>query len=505
MAPDDIAAPEPRPRPLKPYRKTVRYQHLPIITVASGEFWREDTGETGDDMGELLLAPRSLIVVDDSAQWAASTHSLADGHDEYDYSVRIFETACFNVPESAGGDFTFVQELCFEWGLRPKFTGTRNNHHWHMVLDPSMLVGVSNQIQFLEKGYDDYYRLASEFRDWCKGRNIPISLTKGSAAARILRGLVTEAQCKVPFATNENCRRALGANLLRADTHGRLHVDVTEFDQKSAQHLVARDMPMPDRNEFFAHGDFNEQKQTMFYPGSSMFTLFTSQQERGVLLVTVKDWLEKPYRKQYPWSPYMPWIKEPMWVTTNELSLLKRCGVVITGIIAAWTSDFRSYELRQHANTSLSELAKADDFTKAWLKPVNLAVYGATAMTSLPAARRTFRGEEHRRNPNERITNHTAWLAMIQREVRKRSVMFAMDLEEIGVTVMGIYVDAVYAKVGNHGIGGYVPTYFVERSKGIFGGKNGVKVFGDKTTFPGMPLSDPDRTAKARAYMATNL
>lgn len=490
-----------RPQILKPYKQTRRFKWLPIIIISEDHksYWREDTETIGTNFRDLLSAPKSIIVVDSSADWARTTSKLHKVHDAFDYGLTVFETSLIDVP-----DYIMEREVCFEWGLRPKLrTDSKKNNdntNWHNVLDPEMFIGMSNL--GLLSDDDDLYRFASEYREWCQSRNIPISLSKGSAAGRILRGLVKESQVKVPYATNQNCRHALGANLTITNTHGRTHIDVTEFDQYSAQHLVAHGLALPDRNSFIAHGDFNRQEQVFFYPGTEWFNRLTQQQERGVILCEVEQWEEKIYRARYPYSPYRPFTDEPIWITTNELSLVKRCGIIITGIIAAWTSPDRSYELTEHAKLALEELEHAEPFTKSWLKPINLAVYGSTAATARVSLRRTLRlGDSLPRRQNERITNHVTWLAMIQREVRKRSVMFALDLLDQDIKVIGIYVDAVYAQIGNHDIEKFIPAYFLEKAKGSYDGHGSVRIFGDRVVFPGVPLSDPDRESQAREYI----
>lgn len=491
-----------RQRILKPYRSQHRYKHLNIILVNEdhNQYWREDTDTHGTCMSDLLHISRSLIVVDDSASWAKSTNRLLDIRNSFDYDLGVFTTTLVDIPECE-----VENEVCFAWGLRPKLRhdlpGNNRNDNWHMVFDPSVIVGRSNLGQFSDN--NDLLKLAYEYRDWCKSRNIPISLSKGSAAGRVLRGLVRESQVKVPYATNQNCRKALGANLTIANTHGRTELNVTEFDQRSAQHLVAKDLHLPDRNSFLASGDFNRQETVFFYPGTQEFHDFTTQVERGILLCEVEQWDERAYRTRYKWSPYHPFTGDPLWLSTNELSLVKRCGIRITGIIAAWTSGDRSTELHEHAVTSLEELDHATDFTKSWLKPINLAVYGTTAARAMPTTRRTLRAVDICRAPSERITNHVCWLAMIQREVRKRSVMFALDLIENEIPIVGIYVDAVYVKVGNHDIGGLVPRYFVEKSKGPYDGKGMVRIFNGRTVFPGILRTDPDRESKAREFIAS--
>jgi hypothetical protein len=274
-----------------------------------------------------------------------------------------------------------------------------------------------------------------------------------------------------------------------------------EFDQKGAYHECARTMALPDRNEFVVKGDFHSRDTVWFEPGDTEFE-YLLHREHGLLLVTVEQYSENQYRTKYPLSPYMPWTGDPIALFTNEIVLARRMGLVITGIIAAWTSAVRGKDLARHAVIAQKELKETTDpFTLQWLKPLNLAVYGMTASVPHAVRSRTLDGDRKDGPFFECKTNHVAWLGMLQAEVRKRSVMLAADLSAEGARVVSVYADAVYAEPYNLELDHIIPRYFTTTEHHNLKVRKNMLASDETLKAPGLAKTDPNRATRAREFL----
>lgn len=488
------------------------YRHLPIVLVNDTHtgFWSEKYNTFSDDFSELLTESKSLIVTDNSAGWADSTAHLRKEHKCFDYHIGRSERSEY-IEGLAGDDdleLIYETEWCLGWGTSRKLlteNGIKSGHYrethpWHYVLDPTNFFGLAHL--GLLPDQDSLYRWAKEYRDWCKQRDIAIAPSKGAAGGKILRTLVTEAQCKIPRQTNNAVRPYLCASHIRSFTAPREVIETAvEYDQKGAYHECAKTIHFPDRDNFLAKGDYHDLSEIWWEAGSPEFSDLCFKQN-GVLICSVKICDELEYREQYPFSPFMPWTGEPIAIWTNELSLVGRLGLTIVGVIAAWTSPNISKELATHALLSQKELVDAKDvFVKQWLKPMNLAVYGVSASLVRPIRRRTIDGFKKDVPMFERSTNHVAWLGMLQAEVRKRSIMLAMDLDMIGARIVSIYADAVFVETYNLDVDGLVPRYFGSKQHHKLRTRNNVIISNESLKVPGVSLDDPERGHKAREYV----
>lgn len=496
--------PEDRVRVLKPPTQRSAFVQLPFIFIDDDHcgYWREDTDVRGSDFADLFTAPQSIIVVESSARWADSTSELRERDGAFDFRIARGDPISVTLTDDVGMSVIEMEtEWCVQWGLSRKRLrnmerATRDGIGGHQVIDP--LNFFENSLNALAEE-DEVVRWAYEYREYCRKRNIRISASKGGTGSKILRTLVHDPQCKVPAMSNKKARRHLCSSHIRTFTQPQEIVEsAMEYDQKSAYHNCALTVPLPDRNEFLTRGDFHKLRQVWYSPDDEEFHKLTHR-EHGLLLCTVKQWTEDAYRHRFPFSPFMPWTDEPIALFTNELSLAARSGIEITGIIAAWTSPNRSDELAEHALISRSELAATDDkFTLAWLKPLNLAVYGMTA--SVPRARRgrSLDGPHQDGRVFENNTNHVVWLGMLQAEVRKRSIMLAMDLNEVGVRVVAIYADAVFAEPFNIDTEQLVPPYFTETHHSQLRAQNNILMSDSTIKAPGIALSEPEREKLVR-------
>lgn len=488
-----------------------RFQWAPFILVGQNHttYWREDTDTAGTDFGDLLAIDRAVIVVDNSAAWADGTRALRERHPAFDYNIGRGERTEFMCTDDdePGFNINYETEWCTAWGLSRKrliaagvIQHNTGRYPWHLVIDPVNFFGHAH-VATLETD-DDLYRWACEYRDWCQQRDIRIATSKGGTAAKILRTVVDEPQCKVPITTNAAIRPHLCSSHIRTYTAPREVIDVAiEYDQKGAFHECARTVPLPDRNNFVVKGDFHQRTQVWYEPGDDEWHTLLHR-EYGLLLCTVEQYTENQYRRQYPLSPWMPWTDEPIALFSNELVLARRCGLHVTGIIAAWTSANRSVDLARHAVIAQAELAATTDpFTLQWLKPMNLSVYGMTASVPHASRGRTLDGDKKDGPFFECQTNHVAWLGMLQAEVRKRSLMLATDLDAAGARIVSVYADAIYVDVGNQDTDTLVPQYFTETVHHKLRVRNNMLASEETLKAPGLALTDPNRVTRANDYL----
>lgn len=502
---------------VKPPGRMSRFQWLDIVVVDQHHksYWHED-GREGTDFGDLLDGIPRLIVVDSSQRWAdVCTAELQTRNEAFNYVIAKtsrteYVCAPIDDEEGEGLNVEYEVEHCTRWGLERKrliahgMKPTTGRYPWHYILDPANFFGYANLgCLTTVDSTDRLYAWAVEYREWCKARNIRIALTKGSAASKVLRTCVAEAQYKVPMQTNTQVRKHLCSSHIQTYTGFREVIEhAAEYDQVGAYHECAQSVRLPDRNDFLARGDFHARQTVWFEPGDDDWNQLMFY-EMGLLCVRVTPWGEAAYRSHYPFSPWFPYLDKPMYLFTNELTLAKRCGLDITGIVASWTSADRSRELATHAKLAQSEsFAAADTLALEWLKPLNLAVYGVTASTPHAIRKRTLREGDLKDSPVfETVTNHVAWLGMLQAEVRKRSIMLAMDLAEAGARIATIYADAVFADIGNLDVDHLVPRYFRKRWHTNFRARSNVLCTDQTLKMPGTPRTDGDRADKADAFL----
>lgn len=512
------AIPEERGKIVTPPGRGSRFQWLKIVVIDQDHkgYWHED-GCEGSDFGDLLHGEPLLIVVDSSQRWADEcTASLQVKYPAFNYIISKTQRTEYicdpNDEEDEDGlNIEYEVEHCSRWGLERKrlvalgMKPTTGRYPWHYVLDPANFFGYTNLgcLAVTDSDSDPLYSWAVGYREWCRNRDIRLALTKGGAASKVLRTCVQSAQYKVPIQTNARVRRHLCSSHIQTYTGFREVIEhAVEYDQTGAYHECAQKVKLPDRNDFLARGDFHTRRVTWFEPGDDEWNQLMYW-ELGLLCVRITPWNEAAYRLHYPYSPWYPFLDQPLYLFTNELVLAKRCGIEIVGIIAAWTSPESNSELATHASTAQAELLAADEATLEWLKPLNLAVYGVTASTPHAIRKRTLREGDLKDSPIfENVTNHVAWLGMLQAEVRKRSIMLAMDLDDAGARIATIYADAVFADVGNLDIDSLVPTYFRKRYHTNFRARKNVLCTDQTLKMPGTPKDDIERTQKADAFLS---
>jgi hypothetical protein len=514
------ALPEERGKIVKPPGRMSRFQWLSLVVIDQQHksYWCED-GREGTDFADLLTGEPMLIAVDSSQRWADEcTAQLQERYQAFNYVIAKtsrteYVCAAEDDEEDEGLNIEYEVEHCSRWGLERKrliamgMKPTTGRYPWHYILDPANFFGYANLgclVTTDNDAEDSLYTWAAGYREWCRSRDIRIALTKGSAASKVLRTCVQAAQYKVPVQTNARIRRHLCSSHIQTYTGFQEVIEhAVEYDQTGAYHACAQSVRMPDRDDFLARGDFHARQTTWFEPGDDEWNQLMYY-ELGLLCVRVDTWGEAAYRIRYPYSPWFPFLDRPMYLFTNELSLAKRCGLNITGIVAAWTSSERSSELATHAVVAQAELKAAEGTaTMEWLKPLNLAVYGVAASTPHAIRKRTLREGDLKDSPVfETVTNHVAWLGMLQAEVRKRSIMLAMDLTEAGARVATIYADAVFAEIGNLDIDGIIPRYFRKRHHTNFRARKNVLCTDQTLKMPGTPKADEARIEKADAFLS---
>lgn len=487
------------PKRVKPLSK--RFAHMDFIFLYESDFFVERTGEIHpySEAEIILREPRSIIVTDSSYDLLSPLmESLGDRYPTLDWRYFTKErtfTLYHSGDDSEDTRVTIEEYVVRRFGISPTLikkyggSGLGKQPAYHFVLDVPSFFGTS-----INTGDESEIEAAVyHYRDLCRDEDIPLVTGRGEFAKNMLRRCLTAPERKVPRATNDKVRKAMPGNYIRRYM-GPTEVVKTavSYDQRSSHHQCAKDIHFPHRDHFVARGNFHNLTGTWITPGGSAYrTLYWNH--HGVLYVEVEQWTESTYRKSYPFSPYRPWTGEPFYVTTNELTLMERCGIRVTGVIAAWTSTVVSRDLRKHAKWAQAMALAMSEDDRKWFKPLALSAYGFLAVAPEPLILNS-RYSHRRMAANEPVTNHVACRAMLEAECRKRSVMLAMDLAAAGCRVLGIYADAVFVNTYNVDVTQLVPTYFREAiHTNVHWPKGNTVVTDEAIKAPGIPADAPGR------------
>lgn len=309
---------------------------------------------------------------------------------------------------------------------------------------------------------------AEMVREFLEENDLAFRATQTGIAAQLLRDprFYPEARRKVPKATNALARNKLPGNLYVHNANRLATYDALEVDQQSSHHSCARDLVFPCSNTLYAKGYFRTLEDKPFaMRGTRFFDKLISQP--GLFYAKLRVPRLGPNRSLFvtPNADNAGTDQDGCrvaFVYSNELDELKRCGVEILYLIAAWTSKETDTGLNRYAEWSLSEIEKCDADRKRWMKPLLLSGYGllATKPRKMQAAYLRGKGKQthyhigrgrvmrffkyESANPHEPGFVNVIQRGMIEAETRLRSLQMARFLESHGCDVLLVYADAVF-------------------------------------------------------------
>lgn len=349
--------------------------------------------------------------------------------------------------------------------LRRKHGGAR----WYLLLAPTQFCELPDGWPALD--VPELLRFGIQLREWSNLQRLPVGQSISAYGGRLLRDARFGGgwRRRVPAATNAALRRRLPGNhyqlLGRVDL---TYPEVHKFDQAAAHHHAALTARFPHPDGLQAHGWYrrpppaNGQRVTgagAVQAGSREWRALIKQP--GVFVVASRtpaliaaDPLTIPAGR----GEGLRWRT----VTSGELTHLRALEARVGDIWCCWTSDETDDRLNEYAWWALKQTAP--EGTSKWLKPLLLAPYGMLAArprqfrngwrwTAKPAAAVGWPTRHGHLIGIERVgarerepqTTNVLWRAIIEAEVRQRSLTFAQLLRARKLRPIAVYADAVFA------------------------------------------------------------
>lgn len=454
-------------RTVKP-RKT-GYQDKKIIAVSmeTGEIFLERTGEIlpFDQLATLIATEASSIIA--TANAGALLKYLDDKWSEdprWQFRITPVNQEIYGPNRKKRRTVTKRTVVAF-FGFRAmREKGNRKQASlYHYPVEPDSFIGKT--ITELRPGDEPrvikLLKWAKDIREFLKENDLAVRPTSGGIAGQLLKDerFYPEDRRKVPRSTNRRARDQLPGNYYRLFVPENSSHTATYLDQKSAHHSCALDIEFPDADYLYAKGHFyNPKEKPMALSGTKRFDRLISEYGLFLLRITVPT----PVAGTFP----LPCMEETgthiVFAFSNELEDIRATGGHIEAIIAQWTSRKAETGLNQYAKWSLAQLADADEFRRAWLKPLLLATYGILAAKPKPIEigyKRAKSGEDgiypvgagvvkvrirKTDTTHEMPTANVIHRGMIEAETRLRSLRLAREFHKRGAKVLAIYADSIF-------------------------------------------------------------
>lgn len=439
----------------------------------------ELTGEIQSlaDAGTVLRAhPPAIVVAPNAAYFVAELNEQYKTDELWQYRATPIERTKFSPnPDKKQPRVADTLVNYFGWKGssyqtdRGKVANRRG--HWHHPLDPHLfsalriidLIGGTTPGDLLAWGKD--------VREWCQRHKLALSPTAGGLGGQLLRDprFYPHARRKVPRATNELAREQLPGNYYKLFWPEHTPVDATYLDMSASHHYTAAQLTFPSANRLYARGRFRTTETTETpRPRSELWAPSGTHRYNAVIQSygLFRLQLNVPALKadQFP-PPYLETAgRKQAYVYSNELPLLKRLGVEIEGIDAAWSSHDTDDGLNRYAQWALTETALMSTLRKRWAKVILLATYGnlAARTRSTEFGYRTAKRGTPREypagpyvlpvvahiDPREREfpTVNVVHRGMIEAEQRRIVLDQALALTNAGQQVLCIYADAIMVR-----------------------------------------------------------
>lgn len=459
-------APNGRVLTIKPSRSV--YSHYPIITVVDGYGMTE--------MGELIDNLPLFAFKNDAHLWVCagtSAELFSTMYNEFGESNWFAALLTESELESEPGIATNNPIPKFNsFGFHRKIDGKvvsapdRRRTRRHRILDTQH---VSQDLKLMEKiGYShsELMEFAQDFRSWFKGQDLPIPTTLGGAASRLLKDgrFWSYTRGQVPRATNEKVRPHLPGNLHIQNAKRYTRYDeIVSLDLKRAYHYAAMRGVAPDPTSLVARGWFNSPQEGRIYaqPGSVLYKRWIKQPGLVCLLATSRpartDEIRPPACDRFPDGWSKPTV---VYVYTNELETCVKHGLLIRGLIAAWTADTDDKGLRKYAEFAVQQNNISTSERSRWLKPMLLTGYGLYAtrarnlytLTPDPVwgtagwiagvTARMVRRQVP--TPPVPVLCNVLTFGCLQSAIRTEMIREANRLQELGAEIVGIHADAIH-------------------------------------------------------------
>lgn len=481
------------PRSVKP--RTVGHTHRPIIVMdlrpdPTGHETRRGENELSvlfERTGELtrfwpgafrlLTEPSSIIVCLDAARLTAALGEIFGDEERWQYRVTPIKRQIMR----SNGEMSpwRVAETCVSF-----FGFQRANGHgvnlYHYPLDPNLFLRgpVAGLVDLHDvepaKRLTNLLQWGQDVRTWCAHQDLKVTPTAGGLAGQLLKDSrwFPRDRRKVPGATNARVRPQLPGNFYR------LYCDPSDeqytalyLDMKSSHHTIASTLTFPHPDHLTARGFFDVTDE----PGATVADgrpwlragtkAFEKVTQKGHGLVYGR--LEVPAFHgdgHFP-PPYMERPGERMvWAYTNELPLIRELGGRWQYLTAAWVSFQSDPGLNQYARYAITELQKATEERKRWLKPTLLSTYGVLASQErhMEVGFRVAKGGEFRQYPagssmlpararvasraSESSVTNVMYRGMIEAEQRVRAIGLARYVHQHGHRVLAIYADSIFVE-----------------------------------------------------------
>lgn len=455
---------EPR-KTVKPRKRSTNALKTIVAVDLQSATYVTEHGKSGS-LDELVtnlhsLTTEYLFVCRGMAEFVSVLQEYYQFHEYFQFFVTPFEREIWTLSNQTRekghkhGKFnnaTLVSRFGFNWAKEPR----KGKNIYHLALDP---VTFSDRALRRDPVTQlELIRWADELRTFCYQELLSLRPTQGGIGRQYLRDprFYPEPRRKVPRATNDRSRSAVGRVTIRSHAREGSQYQAWYIDQHAAHHYQVQHTKLPDANYIYARGHYKT-LETPWKSDPKRISQYLSN-FNGLLLVTITY---TPMGIQ--WVPaYLESHKTgtPIYVYSNELDMLNSVGVEITSIIASWGTN--------RVDTGLAAIGKhlsslPEDLKYDWLKPALLSVYGCLATkpkrqsfgfgssssqrserVSLPAGARTLDTYLHRTNKaTEPSTNNVIHRGMIEAATQSETILYANWLQSKGYRVLAVRVDAV--------------------------------------------------------------
>lgn len=451
-------APQPAARIVKP-RKGCE-DKLPLIAVGDDGIILERTGEflPLDQLPQVILAEQSSIIVGSfMGLRILSLHEAYRDSSTFQYKLTPIRRDS-QKPTADGRQRSVLRDTVT---TLVGFPG-----HYHHPIDPQSFI--RKEIGEIDKrNLPESVRLlqwGEHVRRFCQDNELKIKPSAGGLAAQLLRDkrFYPEARRKAPRIVNDKVREKLPGNYyeLLCGTNWALRKS-TYLDMKNAHHTLAQEIAFPCSNSLRAYGFFSsDSKRDWARPGSPRFDKVIKSP--GLLHVR----LAVPHMTKGTFPP--PYMKKkgsfPVWVYSNELTLIGELGGRIEAVYAAIISNDVDTGLSKYAKWALAELDRRKD-QRAWLKPTLHSVYGVLAAKPRPleigwriadtketdlypmAGRMVPVNVVKTKRAIEPKVINVIHRGMIEAEQRVRTLQLARSLYAQGGQVLCIYADSLFVNM----------------------------------------------------------
>lgn len=448
---------------IKPRRRG--FKHRPIITIVDGVGMTE-AGEVVRNLPMFATSSEPHIWVTFDVLSVALPLKDALGHTDW----FTWDFADARDPElEAEGYMSKAHLTSFGFDRKDPDGNHRNpppgirKQARHVMWDPSrMFSDPSVGADHLHNDHASLMRFATDVRAWCQDQDLPLRATLPGLAAMLLRDprFWPNDRGRVPRATNEAIRRYLPGVHQRRLFPTRKHVPMAlALDQRRAYHRAAQEVATPDPSTLYARGYFVDPEnapELWAEPGDELFERTIGQPGLVAARVAARA-AQRELR-----IPAVDKVKgsQVIYLWTNEVPYAESTGLVIEGLVAAWTSMNTDTGLPRYGAWAESQIDHASDYRRFWLKPTLHAAYGllgARQRTLIRASRfgrgtpavyfvgtEAFTVMERRGHTGATPLANVAMLGVLQAEIRRRTLAMGTDLIRHGVPVLHVHADGLH-------------------------------------------------------------